>query len=99
LKAKGKAKGKETGKGIGKAKGKEMGKGTGKSESERERERERESIKALAILFLNCLGQTEKSANYTALYGKSGIVCITLPRGSWLHTIPLNSKLAGKQIG
>jgi hypothetical protein len=50
-------------------------------ESERERDREskrekeRESKKALAILFLNHLGQTGKSANYTALCGKSGIVC------------------------
>jgi hypothetical protein len=29
----------------------------------------------LAILFLNRLGQTVKCANYTVLYGKSGIVC------------------------
>jgi hypothetical protein len=32
--------------------------------------RERESTKALAILFLNRLGQNEKSANYTVLYRK-----------------------------
>ncbi len=30
-------------------------------------------IKVLAIIFLNCLGQNEKSADFTA---KSGIVCI-----------------------
>jgi hypothetical protein len=45
-----------------------------KRDRESERERERESTKALAILFLNRLNQTEKSANYTALYGKSSIV-------------------------
>jgi hypothetical protein len=39
-------------------------------DKERERERERESTKALAILFLNGLGQNEKSANYTVLYRK-----------------------------
>jgi hypothetical protein len=37
-------------------------------ERDRERERERESTKALAILFLNRLGQSEKSSNYTLLY-------------------------------
>ncbi len=69
-------------------------------ERERERERgktkrkgrERESTKALVILFLNRLAQTEKSANYTVLCGKSGIVCsqqFLTPRGSQLHTIPL----------
>jgi hypothetical protein len=41
---------------------------------ESERERQKESTKALVILFLNRLGQTEKSTNYTVLYGKSGIV-------------------------
>jgi hypothetical protein len=39
-------------------------------DQERERESERESTKALAILFLNRLGQSEKSANYTVLYRK-----------------------------
>ncbi len=56
------------GKGKGKRKG--QGKGQGKGQ-ERERERERESTKALAIFFLNRLGQSEKSANYR----KSGIEC------------------------
>ncbi len=55
------------------------------NERERERERararvgkgkrEREREKARTIIFLNRLGQSENSANYTVLYGKSGIVC------------------------
>ncbi len=59
----------ECGNGKGTGKGKGQGKGKGK--------RERESTKALAILFLNRLGQSEKSANYSILYctGKSSIVC------------------------
>jgi hypothetical protein len=46
----------------GKGKKKRQGKGQGKGK--------RESTKALAILFLNRLGQSEKSANYTVLYRK-----------------------------
>jgi hypothetical protein len=37
---------------------------------ERGKGRERERKKAWAILFLNCLGQSEKSANYIVLYRK-----------------------------
>jgi hypothetical protein len=39
-------------------------------ERDRERERERESTKELAILFLNCLSQSEKSANFTVPHRK-----------------------------
>jgi hypothetical protein len=53
----------ESGKGKGEEKKKGTGKGTGKR-------KERESTKALAILFLNLLGQSEKSANYTVLCRK-----------------------------
>jgi lipocalin len=48
----------------GQGKGQEKGKGQGKGKGERE------STKALTILFLNCLGQSKKSANYTVLYRK-----------------------------
>jgi hypothetical protein len=41
----------------------ESGKGKGK-----EKEKERERTNARAILFLNRLGQSEKSTNYTVLY-------------------------------
>jgi hypothetical protein len=51
----------------GEEKEKGTGKGTGKGKG---KERERESTKALAIFFLNRLGQSEKSANYTLLYRK-----------------------------
>jgi hypothetical protein len=67
-------KGKGTGKGQGKWQGKGQGKGKGQGQGKWQGERQ--STKALAILFLNRLGQSEKSANYTVLYstGKSGIV-------------------------
>jgi hypothetical protein len=47
--------------GKGKRKGQEKGQGQGKGKGQGKRERE--STKALAILFLNCLGQSEKSTN------------------------------------
>jgi hypothetical protein len=39
----------------------------------RDERRVSERIKVRAIIFLNCLGQNEKSTDFT---GKSGIVCI-----------------------
>ncbi len=54
---------------VGKGKGKRKRKGQGKQKGKGE------STIAQAILFINRLGQADKSANYTVLYGKSGIVC------------------------
>jgi hypothetical protein len=56
----------EEGQGQGKGKGQGRGQGKGQGKGMRERE----STKALAIIFLNRLGQNEKSANYTVLYRK-----------------------------
>jgi hypothetical protein len=50
-------------------------------EKEREREIEKEKTNLQAIIFLNCLGKSEKSVSYTVLYctGKRGIVLVNNP--------------------
>jgi hypothetical protein len=71
----GKGKGKEKGTGKGTWIG--TGKGTGKGKGERE------STNELALLFINRLGQSEKSANYAVLYRKERCnKYLTLPRES-----------------